>query len=80
MPGYGASFDLLDWSAGLLGRFGNVALPALSAGLKWNTDQLHVNGTIAVEATPRQVPVPPFAVWALAGMMAAAGARRTRMT
>lgn len=80
MPVYGASFDLFDWSAGLIGRFGRVELPALRPGLAWNTDQLHVSGTIAVEAVARQVPMPPQALWVLAGAMAVAGARRARMT
>ena len=34
----------------ITGNFGNVILPALAAGLVWNTNNLNVNSTISVIA------------------------------
>jgi Tol biopolymer transport system component len=48
-PGVGQSFDVLDWDT-LAGAFDTLSLPALSAGLLWNTSQLYTNGVLAVAA------------------------------
>jgi autotransporter-associated beta strand protein len=46
-PSAGQSFDVLDWGA-LSGTFSTVQLPALPAGLTWNTSQLYTAGTLSV--------------------------------
>jgi fibronectin-binding autotransporter adhesin len=46
-PTSGNRFDLLDWGS-LSGHFDSLSLPALSAGLAWNTTQLYVTGVLAV--------------------------------
>ena len=40
-------FDLLDWGS-LSGGFSTVTLPALAAGLAWNTSQLYTTGVLSV--------------------------------
>ena len=47
MPGSGNSFDLLDWGS-LAGTFSSISLPALTAGLTWNTSQLYTTGVLSV--------------------------------
>src|ERR1700733_12957714 len=49
-PSLGNSFDLLDWGS-LSGHFSSVGLPALSAGLAWNSTQLYTTGVLAVVST-----------------------------
>ncbi len=52
----GDTFDLFDGT--LSGGFANVVLPTLDSGLSWNTANLAVNGTVAVEgvgSTPHPV-------------------------
>ena len=46
----GDTFDLLGFT-GNPGSFATVTLPALDAGLAWNTDNLYVNGVISVVST-----------------------------
>jgi hypothetical protein len=46
-PAAGNSFDLFDW-ANLAGTFDTLQLPALSAGLMWNTSQLYTTGALNV--------------------------------
>jgi T5SS/PEP-CTERM-associated repeat protein len=50
-PRYGDTFDLLDFAA-LAGRFDTVNLPALKAGLLWDTSALYSTGTIAAVPEP----------------------------
>jgi len=52
----GTSFNLLD-NESLLGanRFTQVSLPALPAGLQWNTSTLYSNGNVFVEAIPHSL-------------------------
>jgi hypothetical protein len=46
-PAAGNSFDILDWG-NLTGTFSTLQLPALSAGLMWNTSQLYTAGILNV--------------------------------
>jgi hypothetical protein len=46
-PASGNKFDILDWGS-LSGHFSSVGLPALSAGLAWNSAQLYTIGTLEV--------------------------------
>jgi hypothetical protein len=46
-PSLGDSFDLFDWST-LSGTFATLNLPALAAGLAWNTTQLTTSGNLSV--------------------------------
>ncbi len=46
-PALGNSFDVLDWGS-RSGIFSSVNLPALSAGLAWNTTRLYTNGALSV--------------------------------
>jgi hypothetical protein len=46
-PAAGNSFDILDWST-LTGTFATLNLPALAAGLSWNTSQLYTSGVLSV--------------------------------
>jgi fibronectin-binding autotransporter adhesin len=48
-PAAGQSFDLLDFAPGnLSGGFSAIALPTLTTGLQWNTNQLYLTGVISV--------------------------------
>ncbi|MBL9163075.1 MAG: autotransporter-associated beta strand repeat-containing protein [Planctomycetaceae bacterium] len=47
MPSAGQSFDLLNWGA-TSGAFDMLSLPALGAGLAWNTSQLYTTGVLSV--------------------------------
>jgi hypothetical protein len=49
-PSLGNGFDLLDWGS-ISGHFSSVGLPALSAGLAWNSTQLYTTGVLAVVST-----------------------------
>jgi autotransporter-associated beta strand protein len=46
-PAAGNSFDILDWGT-LSGTFSAINLPALAAGLVWNTSQLYTAGVLSV--------------------------------
>jgi hypothetical protein len=46
-PSAGDVFDILDWGT-LSGTFDTIELPALNAGLTWNTSQLYVTGVLSV--------------------------------
>jgi hypothetical protein len=46
----GNSFNLFN-AAGYSGAFANIVLPALAAGLGWNTNALNTNGTLSVVVT-----------------------------
>lgn len=48
----GDEFDLFDWNGGLVGSFGAVNLPVLSAGLAWDTGDLYQGGSISITAVP----------------------------
>lgn len=48
----GDSFDLFDWNGGASGRFGSLALPALGAGLAWDTHDLYTGGSLMIGAVP----------------------------
>jgi hypothetical protein len=49
-PAAGQAFDILDWGS-LAGAFAAVQLPALGAGLTWNTSQLYTTGVLSVAAS-----------------------------
>jgi hypothetical protein len=46
-PMAGQSFNLFDWTS-LSGTFDTLSLPALGAGLSWNTSQLYNTGVLTV--------------------------------
>jgi T5SS/PEP-CTERM-associated repeat protein len=46
-PAAGDLFDILDWSS-LSGTFSTLELPALAAGLGWDTSQLYTSGLLSV--------------------------------
>jgi hypothetical protein len=46
-PSAGDEFDILDWGS-LSGTFDILQLPALSAGLTWDTSQLYISGELGV--------------------------------
>jgi T5SS/PEP-CTERM-associated repeat protein len=46
-PSLGNVFDILDGSS-INGTFSTIQLPALAAGLNWNTSQLYSTGTLSV--------------------------------
>jgi hypothetical protein len=50
-PRYSDTFDLLDFGA-LDGEFQMVSLPALNAGLSWDTSALYSTGTINAVPEP----------------------------
>lgn len=47
LPHVGDSFDILDWGS-RSGHFATLALPALTAGLGWDTAQLYTAGLLSV--------------------------------
>jgi autotransporter-associated beta strand protein len=47
MPALGSSFDILNWGSES-GIFSSINLPALSAGLAWNTTKLYSTGVLSV--------------------------------
>jgi len=53
----GDTFDLFDFNrvGGLTGTFGTVNLPALDAGLLWQTEDLYGEGVLRVAAVPEPV-------------------------
>jgi len=55
MMAEGLVFDMLDWSGQLTGRFDQVVLPQLPAGLGWNTDNLYTTGEILVIPEPAAI-------------------------
>ena len=69
VPAAGQSFQILSWTT-LKGTFGTLNLPALNAGLVWNTDALYTTGTLSVNgaavpagsATDGPLPLWSFAV------------------
>lgn len=49
IPGAGQSFDLLDFDpANTTGTFATLQLPALTAGLYWNTTRLYTDGVLSI--------------------------------
>jgi len=50
-PQLGDTFDILDWGS-LTGQFGQIDLPALAAGLDWNTSALYTTGELSVVPEP----------------------------
>ena len=46
-PAAGNTFDLFDWNI-RSGTFASLNLPALAAGLAWNTSQLYTTGVLSV--------------------------------
>lgn len=69
----GDSYDFLDWGT-LDGSFAELVLPALDAGLRWDTSRLYTDGVLSVGAVPEP------GTWALllAGGMALTRRLRTR--
>ncbi|MBI2813266.1 MAG: autotransporter-associated beta strand repeat-containing protein [Opitutae bacterium] len=49
--GGGESFDLFNWG-GVSGAFATLNLPALTAGLEWDTSALYTTGVLGVSAIP----------------------------
>jgi hypothetical protein len=47
----GDSYDFLDWGS-LSGHFDSLDLPALPAGLVWDTSRLYIDGVLSVGAVP----------------------------
>jgi fibronectin-binding autotransporter adhesin len=47
LPQDGTQFDFLDWGS-RIGAFASVVLPALPAGLSWDSSQLNSTGTLKV--------------------------------
>jgi len=56
-PLQGNSFDILDWGS-LSGTFDTVNLPALNAGLCWDTSGLYTDGTLNVQSGGQVIPAP----------------------
>jgi hypothetical protein len=52
VPQLGNAFDVFDWNAGLTGAFATINLPALNAGLAWDTSDLYIGGQLVVTAVP----------------------------
>lgn len=49
VPTVGQSFDIFDFDAARdVGAFSSITLPALTAGLAWDTSQLYTTGTLTV--------------------------------
>lgn len=48
----GQRWDLFDWQGGVNGRFDSLQLPALAAGLRWDTSALYASGEIGISAVP----------------------------
>ncbi len=80
-PPPGASFDILDWGS-IEGDFGRIDLDGagLPDGLAWDTSRLLVDGTVAVTGlpAPTPVPVPGWALAALAAVLTGAAHVRRR--
>jgi hypothetical protein len=70
----GQVFDLFDWNGGLSGSFGTLRLPALAAGLVWQTGDLYDGGSLAIAAVPEPE---TWALW-LAGLAGMASLARRR--
>jgi len=68
----GDRWDLFDWNGGVSGRYAVLDLPALQAGLRWDTSALHGSGELAIAAVPEPA---AWALW-LCGLGAAALRRR----
>jgi hypothetical protein len=51
MPTLGGVFDLFNWGT-KSGTFSAVNLPALAAGLSWDTSQLYTSGVISITTPP----------------------------
>jgi T5SS/PEP-CTERM-associated repeat protein len=47
-PAASREFDILDWGGSLTGTFTDMQLPALAAGLSWDTSRLYTMGVISV--------------------------------
>lgn len=48
----GDVLDLFDWNGQVKGGFGYLSLPALDAGLAWDTSDLYAGGTLSITAVP----------------------------
>jgi fibronectin-binding autotransporter adhesin len=76
-PSIGNSFDVLDFGSAS-GTF-TLALPALGAGMAWNTTALLTTGTISIVAGSTAIPEPTSIALALGAMVAGrVHRRRTR--
>jgi hypothetical protein len=78
VPAAGQRFDVLNWGT-LVGTFGQVNLPALPAGLTWDSSALYTTGELAVNGpavSDGDVPLPPWALATLGAGFAALLARR----
>jgi hypothetical protein len=76
-PASGDSFDLFDFTTGT-GVFDPFDLPALTAGLTWDTSGLYTNGTLTIVASAIPEPSTVAAVFGLCAL-AAGVVRRHRM-
>jgi hypothetical protein len=78
VPSAGQRFRVLRWGT-LVGSFGKVNVPALPAGLSWDTSGLYTVGELAV-AGPIDNGEAPLPVWSLgmlgAGLVAVLARRR----
>jgi hypothetical protein len=79
VPAAGESFTILSWGS-LSGTFGTVTLPALSAGLTWNTSALYTTGTISVGSSESSAPMPLWALGVLGAGFLGIASRRLRKT
>jgi hypothetical protein len=50
IPSWGNTFDILNWGT-VGGVFNTLTLPALNAGLSWNTSQLYADGVLSIMLT-----------------------------
>jgi len=71
-PQLGDSYDFMDWLS-VSGRFDELVLPALSAGLSWDTSRLYVDGVLSVTAVPEPG---SWALWLGGGVALARRLRR----
>lgn len=79
-PAAGQRFDILDWGS-LSGTFLVLELPTLPAPLSWDTTALYTTGELAVTApvkTENDVPLPEWALVALAAGLGSTVMRRAR--
>jgi len=82
VPAAGQRFRVLSWGT-LVGTFGQANLPALPAGLAWDTTALYTTGELVVNGpvvppTDGDVPLPPWALATLGAGLVVMLARRQR--
>lgn len=67
-PQAGERFDLLDWQS-RTGHFASVNLPALPAGLRWDSSALDDQGVLTVVRVSVPIPEPPTQFTSLLGLV-----------